>query len=201
MVKKISFIVVFLMLICTHLYADPIAAYFVIPAGLYSNNQVLIPEPTVSNVVISEGNLDPSKCYQIRSIELSFPNNKGYQVGDRFTGIGADITGKGTVSEVTGPYWIKKRKFDSSPILGTTNSGKVIVNLLLKPHWVKAAKQIIQGDAVTIEDQILAARLQNAYIGRTRASVIAAYPELDGGELIEGEWVYRLTKHEWSFER
>lgn len=179
---------------------ETIPLYFVLPASLHSGNTVTAPLAVVSEEIISFGKLDPAKYYEIKSIEPAFPNAKGYVVGDRFTGISVDISGKGTVSEVIGSYPLKSIKFDSSPVLGITDSGKIIVHLLIKRYWIKQIKKLVQSEITSNEDLMLIAKFENAYIGKTVKDVTNRFPELLGITGTGEEAVPRLTGHSWSME-
>lgn len=179
---------------------ETIPLYFVLPASLHSGNTVTAPLATVSETVVSSGKLDPAKYYEIKSIEPAFPNAKGYVVGDRFTGISVDIEGKGTVSEVIGSYPLKSLKFDSSPVLGITDAGKIIVSLLIKRYWIKQIKKLAQNEMTTNEDLMLIAKFENAYIGPKEKDVTNRFPELLGTTGIGENETLRLMQHSWSME-
>jgi len=146
--------------------------------------------------IVKEGHLDPTKYYEVMAITGYIGD---YVVGDRFTGISADITDKGIVKEVSNIYPLIHRKFDAE-VVGTTNTGKKVVHLILKRHWLKEVKRLIRADDITTNEALELSKIKRAYIGRTRADVIARFPELAGTTGIGDDIIPRLMKHRWSCE-
>lgn len=170
--------------------------YFKIPAKFCYRLNVRFDTDEVEPIIIAFGITDPNKVYEIVSLEKSFGI---WEVADRFTGKAIELQGKGTVFEVTNAF-VLKRKDLPGKVVATLPNGLKIVHMHFKRHMVKAIKRLSDSSSLD-NNAIAAAKLTNAYIGRTRDSVLDAYPILTGGVTDnEGNYTPNLAYHTWSFE-
>ncbi len=182
----IRFVLVFLFL-TSNVYASCFTCYLVLPKKAVNKLNVTI-DRTDSNIVISTGKTDPTKYYEVISIDKAAAD-LGWEVGDRFTGKSRTLTAERTVREVSNVWPIKHNNF-SARVVGTTATGKKVVYALFKRHFLKSVRNLVESDDIENETALNLSKLKSLYIGKTRASVFAKFPELIGN----------LEKTKWSCE-
>ncbi len=166
-------------------------AYFAVPARFVSGATSItsdFEDPELDP--ICDGNLDPTKYYEVVSIDIDF-NSKNLRVGDRFTGKSINVTGKGCVKQLSS-QWPLATKVLSGFVVGYADNGKAVVHVVLPPGLRGEIKNI-SGQVDPLSDAALEiAKLKNAFIGKTIFKVFEKFPEfLDG----------RYRPHHWSCEQ
>lgn len=178
------------------------SAYFKVPSGFMQKFHLVIDKGEVDDTIIDSGNLDPDKYYEIVSITAEFSPNFSFVVGDIITGISKDITGKGSVKEISSTYPLDENKFEAFDC-GVTDLGKCIIHVNLKRHWIKQAKRLIrlvnQTDFSTeVSRQIL--KIENAFIGWDEQSVFNMFPEMEDITVIDEVETRRLSVHTFAHD-
>lgn len=168
-------------------------AYLGVPKR-FCNGLTLEFDPDLEPVILTEGITDPDKVYEIVSLEKPFRN---WNVGDRFTGRSFTITGNGSVFEVTTGF-VFKRKDIPGKVIAEATANLNIVHVHFKRHFIKAIKRLSESEELD-NSSLAAAKLTNAYIGKTRQSVFNMYPALEGGTTDgEGNYTLNLPLHQWG---
>jgi hypothetical protein len=177
-----------------------ITAYWIVPARFTETYmQLNIEVPEVDPTPITSGNLDPEKYYEILTIDEDIYQGKKV-VGDRFTGVSKDITGKGSVKEVSSVWPLKTTKFDAV-VCATLADGRKIIHIVFKRHFVDQIKNLSGLEDPTDAQALLVARINDSHIGITRESVFAQFPELEG-QVDNGDGTFTdiLKHHRWTCE-
>lgn len=171
-------------------------AYLKVPSK-YCNGLRLEFDPDPEPIILDSGITDPDKVYEIVTLEKSFGI---WSVGDRFTGKEIELSGKGTVFEITTNF-VFARKDIPGKVVGKISANLYIVHVHFKRHFIKAILRL--SNSINLDDNAIAsAKLMNAYIGKTDTKVIEQYP--DQGDIInigtpeEPIMQRRLEIHEWN---
>lgn len=171
-------------------------AYFRVPAKYCRELKVIFDPDEIDPIILSEGITDPDKIYEIVTMEQPFGI---WGVGERFTGKEIEISGKGTIFEVTSPF-VFKRKDLPARVVATLDSGLKIVHMHFKRYMVRVIIRLSATDSLD-NNALIAAKLVDAYIGKTPQAVFDLYPELMGGITdVYGNYIPYLEQHCWSFE-